>query len=274
MFIKPFKTIVVGVDFSEYSKLVVEQAQVLARRWKARVVLVHSANERLKAFRSIYLSNRKPPSTGSLKERVRSFYNLKKTPLKIIIGYDNPTRLISSVAKEVSQPLVMAGYTGHSQLAEMMFGSTAHNLVHDIKGPVWIHRGQKVIEPNRILVPHDLSRQAHRAINLCENLKLIQPLKYDVFFVRERPIPVLDYSLYVNMQKEMVKATQSKLTNLLAEYPRLEFHSTTGDVTEKIVEKTKDFDLILITHQKQRSFLSVSETSLLMKSSQAPLLII
>ena len=274
MFIKPFKTIVVGVDFSDYSKLVVEQAHVLADRWKARVILVHAANERLKIFRSVYLSNRKPPSTSSLKERVRSFYNLKKKPLKIVIGYENPARLIRSVAKEVSQPLVMAGYTGHSEITEMIFGSTAHNLIHDFNGPVWIHRGKKVIEPNRVLVPHDLSRQAHRAINLCENLKLIRPLKYDVFFVRQRPIPVLDYSLYVNIEREMVKDTQSKITNLLAEYPRLEFHSTAGDVTEKIVEKTKDFDLILLTHKKQRSFLSVSETSLLMSSSQVPLLII
>lgn len=274
MFLKPFKTLVVGVDFSDYSKIVVEQAFVLAKRWKTKIVLVHALTEPRSDFSSPIFMYAPTPSVKKMKESLKKFYGLNKSSVRLVVGYDTPARLIRSVAKDYPSSLIMAGYKGHTKLSEFLLGSTARNLSLGTAGPVWIHRGQKAIEPNRILVPHDLSRQAHRAINLCENLKMLHPLSYDVFFVRERPIPVLDYASYTRAEEYMVKEAQKRIVNLLSDYPKIVFHSTTGDVTEKIVEKTKEFDLILLSHRKHRGFLSSSETAELIGASQVPLLVI
>jgi len=271
---KPFKTLIVGVDFSDYSKTVVEQAFMLSKLWKAKVILVHALNEPVDYFASPLFSYHKPPTVKAIRDRIRIFYGVKDKAVKVVVAYDSPTNLIRSVAKNFSRRLILAGYKGQSVVTEMVFGSTARSLALGGTGPVWIHRGNKVIEPNRILVPHDLGREANRAIDLCESLKLMRPTTYDVFYVRERPLPVLDYSLYQSAEQQMVKQAQKGMTHLLMSYPKITFHSTTGNVTEKIVEKTKDFDLILLTHRKYRSFLSPSETSYLVKASNVPLLII
>lgn len=274
MFKRPFESIVVGIDFSPYSKLVVKQAIKLSLMWNAQVYLVHAFNEPTEYAPSLYITLRKPLNPTYYKNKILKYYNLKKFPVKLIVDYDMPTQLIRKTARSLKKPLIMAGYKGNAKVAEVIFGSTAHNLALGTKSPVWIHRGNKVIEPNRILIPHDLSKQSNRSIDLLKKLELMHPVRYQVCFVREKPLPVLDYELYKKMELKQVREVQKETKSLLAQYPGLSFLSTTGEVADKVVRKTRHFDLILIAHRHSAGFFSISETRRLISKSHVPLLIV
>lgn len=274
MFKRPFQTIVVGVDFSQYSKLVLEQAFRLAQFWNSQIVLVHALNEPLAYIPTPLLAYQSFPKVNTYKKRIKEFYNIKNKKIKIVVGYDTPTLLIRSVAKMYSQSLMMVGYMGHSTVTEFLFGSTARNLALGGPSAVWIHRGSKVVNPFRILVPIDLTRASNRAIDVCKDLNLVRPLTYQAYFVREKPLPILDYSLYIDMEQEQVKSVQKSFRKIFSLYPRLPFQSVTGEVTEKIVQKSKDFDLILMSHRRPYSMLRSSETARLMSAAKVPVLVV
>ncbi len=274
MFNQPFQTIVVGADFSEYSKLVVRQAQKLAEFWNAKLVIVHALNEPVGYAPNIYLTVRKSFGPQFYKERIKSFYKLKSIPFEMVVDFSSPAKLMRLAAKKCRKPLMMAGYKGHSLLTEFLFGSTARNLALNSRTPVWIHRGDQVILPNRVLIPHDLSVQSNRGIDLFRKLNLMKTATYQVCFVREKPFPVLDYTLYKKIEADQVREVQKRIRRLLAKYPRLPFYSTTGELTEKLVQRTKQFDLVLIPHRKAKDFYSQSETLQLMRKSQVPLIVV
>lgn len=272
MFVKPFDTIVVGVDFSAYSKIVAKQAILLARLWKARLVFVHALNEPFEYAPTLYVPFEKPLSPSFYKNKIKQFYNLDGLTAQVIVEYRTPAKLIRTVASQSSRPLIVIGYKGASAIQEFLFGSTAQNLALHTKPPVWVHRGQKAVIPRRVLIPHDLSKAANRSLDTLKKLGLIAPKSYEVFYVREKPFPVLDYQFYKKIEHAQVVEVHRRIKNLLKNYPRLSFHATTGGVTEKIVQKTSQFDLILLTHYHPKSFLSPSETEKLMKKSKVPIM--
>ncbi len=273
MFTQVFETIIVGVDFSPYSKIVVKQAIKLSQLWKAKLAFVHAYNEPFEFAPSLYVPLRKPLSAASYVDRIKKTYGLNNLQADFFADHWTPGRLIRAKAKKYRRPLIMVGYKAHGTLMEAFFGSTAQNLALKSKTPVWIQRGKKIIDPSRILIPHDLSKESNRSINFIKKLKMVSPLSYLVFFVRGRPFPVLDYQIYKKMDHENVVRAHKRIKLLLAKYPKLPFVSSTGDVTEKIVRKTKDFDLIVMSHHPV-AFYSASETRHLIKNSKVPILVL
>ena len=104
-------------------------------------------------------------------------------------------------------------------------------------------------------------------------MSLVQPLNYEVYFVREKPFPVLDYELYKLTERRQVVKTQVKIKSLLAKYPRLPLVTTSGDVTDKIVKRTNKFDLLMMAHHNPMGLVYRSETVDLMKKVKTPMLI-
>jgi hypothetical protein len=166
------------------------------------------------------------------------------------------------------------GYKGHSRVTEFFFGSTARHLALHAKNPIWIHRGDQAIIPKRILIAHDLSNEAHRGIDIFKKMNLLKIMTYQVCFVREKPFPVLDYPLYKSVEEAQLIQEQRQIRSLLAKYPRLEFQATTGEVTERLVQKTRQFDLILVSRHTNKEFYSSSEVLQLMRKSEKPVLIV
>lgn len=274
MFLNPFDAIVVGVDFSDYSKTVVKQAIVLSELWKTKLIFVHAFNEPIDAAPTLYVSIRKNLGPHYYRDHIKTFYGLKNRRFESVVDFSTPTRLISATAKKFKRSLIIVGYKGSSRLAEILFGSTARHLVSKVRTPIWVHRGNEVINPKRVLIAHDLSKESNRGVDIFKQLNLVQRLDYQVYFVREKPFPVLDYTLYKSIEREQLLYDQKKIRSLLAKYPRLHFQTTTGEATEKIVEKTRKFDLVLISHRKNKEFYSSSETLQLMRKSEKPLLVV
>lgn len=273
MFQDAFKTIVVGVDFSPYSKLVVKQAKLLSQLWNTKLVLVHAIHDPVEYSPSLYMSFPNLISEKSYEERIKKMYEIRNSLVKIIAKRGTPASLLQETARKFPKSLIVAGHKGQSKIADFFFGSTAQILALKSKIPVWIHRGNKVIKPAKVLVPHDLSLQSNHAIDIVKKLSLATPLTYEVFHVREKVFPVLDYKTYLSLNQRLIKKTQTKISNLLKSYPQLPFMATDGEVTEKLVKRTKKFDLLIMAHHNPTGLFSKSETANLMKQVKTPIIV-
>lgn len=274
MFQEAFKTVVAGVDFSPYSKLVVKQAKLLCELWKTKLVLVHAIHDPVEYSPSLYMSFPNLISEKSYEERIKKVYEIKDPSVKIVARRGTPASLIQQTAGNYPRSLIIAGHKGQSKIADFFFGSTAQVLALKSKIPVWIHRGSKLVKPKKILIPHDLSRQANHSIDIVKKMHLASPASYEVFFVREKVFPVLDYKTYLDLNRRMIKKTQTKIRNLLKEYPTLPFVATNGEVSDEIVKRTKKFDLLVMAHHNPTGLFSKSETADLMKKVKTPVIVV
>lgn len=273
MFQEAFKTIVVGVDFSPYSKIVVQQAKLLCRLWGTKLVLVHAIHDPVEYSPSLYMSFPNLISEKSYEERMKKFYTIKSSSAKIIAKRGTPAALILQIANKSPKALIMAGHKGQSKIADFFFGSTAQMLALKSKIPIWIHRGSKVIKPVKILIPHDLSKESNHSIDIVRKLALASPLSYEVFFVKQKAFPVLDYKTYLSIDYRLMKENQRKIGNILKSYPKLPFVAADGDVSEKIVRRTSKYDLLVMAHHNPTGIFSKSETVDLLKKVKTPMIV-
>lgn len=273
MFQQAFKTIVVGVDFSPYSKIVVNQAKLLAKLWRTKLVLVHAIHDPVEYSPSLYMTFPNVISEKSYEERIKKFY-ATSTAMKVIARRGTPAALIVETAEKFPKPLIMAGHKGQSKMADFFFGSTAQILALKSKIPVWIQRGDKVIKPNRILIPHDLSSQANHSIDVVKKLALASPISYEVYFVNEKPFPVLDYKTYLTLERRKLQENTKRIGDMLKSYPNLPFVAVNGDVSEKVVKRTGKFDLMVLAHHNRPRFFTKSETAELLKKVKTPVIVV
>lgn len=274
MFVSPIENIIVGVDFSSYSKIIVRQAKKLATLWKAQLIVVHAIHDPLIYSPILFVPVPAPLSETQYKRRIMKEYNLNSTHVKVIALHGDPTDLLNKMAVQFRYSMIVIGYKGHNKISEFLFGGTAQSLIQKAKVPLWVHRGQDVIKPEKILIPHDLSKESNRSIDLFKKLSLKSPFNYEVMFVRERPFPVLDYKSFQATEKRQLKEEQTKIQYLLAKYPRLPFFTTTGNVTEKIVKRTNQFDMIIMAHHNPDGLFARNESIRLLQKTKKPLLIV
>ncbi|MFZ3230700.1 MAG: universal stress protein [Pseudobdellovibrio sp.] len=269
-----FKTIIVGVDFSDYSKIVVKQAQLLGQLWNAKLVLVHAIQDPIEYAPSIY--NLSYPNLSSPKTyliRMSKKYEIEKKSATLIALYGSAVPLLLQTAKKYPEPLIMIGHRGQNKISTFMFGSTAQELIKKSKKSLWIHRGSKVVHPQKILIPHDLSIESNRSIDVVRKLSFENPSSYEVFFVKEKEFPVLNYKDYPLVEGAFLKNAQAKIKNIFKEYPEVSFVTAKGNVTNKIVKHTKKFDLLVMTHHSPTGLFSKSETIELLKDIKTPMLV-
>lgn len=274
MFKKAFNAIIVGIDFSEYSKIVVLEAKLLSQLWNTKLIFVHAIHDPVVYSPSLYMSFPNIVSEESYVERIKRIYGIDDSKIKIIAKRGTPTSLLQEVANKFSQPLIMVGHRGHHKIADFFFGSTAQSLALKSKTPVWIHRGSKIIKPDRVLIPHDLSNKSNHSIDIIKKLSLAYPMNYEVYHVQEKAFPVLDFETYKKIKTRLNKRNKTMIENLLRNYPQLSIISEEGEVTPRIVKRTKNFDLLVMAHHNPTGLFSKSETADLLRQVKTPLLVV
>jgi nucleotide-binding universal stress UspA family protein len=273
MFQQAFKSIIVGVDFSDYSKLVVKQAMYLSKLWETKLILVHAISDPVEYAPSIYISFPNILDSKYYKSRIIKTYGVKSANVEIYAERDIPSELLQKIAEKYPQSMLMVGYTGMSDLSRFFFGSTAQNVALKAKNPVWIQRGQKVIKPDKILIAHDLTAKSNRSLDIIKKLALTEPLSAEIFHVQDKVFPILDYKQYIKMQKQLLMSTGQKISDVLKNFREIPLSIRQGGVTDKILRRTNKFDLLVITHHNPTGLFSKSETADLLKKIRKPILI-
>jgi universal stress protein A len=150
---KKIKRILVPTDFSELSIAAVEYAKTFARRFRARVYLVHVVesvpilySENLTVPFDILSHDARKSATKKLKELAKRKF--KATPrLKLLVREGHlPSELIMVVQDEQIDLIVMATH-GRTGLPHTLIGSVAEDIVRHSPVPVLTVRPEPMRQP-------------------------------------------------------------------------------------------------------------------------------
>ncbi|MCE3267403.1 MAG: UspA domain protein [Solirubrobacterales bacterium] len=131
-----FRTIVLALDGSDGSRRAIPIATELAKRDKARVVLVHVAE------RVPQPGTTSPPGEGEmLAELEKQAQELSEeridTEVKSAsIGFGGPAVPIAEIANQEDADLIVVGTRGHGAVAGVLVGSVTQRLLHIAHRPV------------------------------------------------------------------------------------------------------------------------------------------
>jgi len=147
------KTIVVPVDFSEYSRNALKEAVNFANIYNATLHIVHIVEKF--DYPSIYKSNEKKPElwnedvkkkTYSEIERLVQEFGGDKSKTKIHIEKGQPVRDIIRYCKDVNADLVVIATHGLRGIEYLLMGSVSEKVVRYSECPVLTIKNKNVVD--------------------------------------------------------------------------------------------------------------------------------
>ena len=237
------KSIVVGVDFSGYSKVVVAQARILAKALKASLTLVFCDDDL--ALHELALPRHRRELLNVYESQIRSFYRVTDRE-RVKVEFGRPEQRVVSVAKSLPHPLIFVGYQSGHQVAHFFLGSVAEKVVANAGVPVWIQRGKRVALPKKFLVPCDLSKRTEQTILEARRLAKSLGGRVEMYHILLEAVPVLDYPAWVQLSNAMRTADDRRVEVFRKRYPELKAVRAQGSVADRIRELAKKADLIVM----------------------------
>jgi nucleotide-binding universal stress UspA family protein len=144
---KKISKIMVAVDFSRYSKKVLEYAGVIAERMKSELVIVNVINNRdIEALQRAAQINRKFSLEAWVKTQKEERFELvqqliQKTslghlPIRILFRTGVPFKELMKAVEEERPDLLAIGPKGRTDLPDVRLGSTAEKAFRGCPVPV------------------------------------------------------------------------------------------------------------------------------------------
>lgn len=272
--------IVVGVDFSKYSRVVFKQAQSLAKKFGAKLHAVYVFEDPvILANQNLYLNAYRyaPPLPEEMIKSIEKFYHIEASTSLFIAAREGVVyKNILQVAKSLKNPLIVVGSVGHGAFSRFLLGSQAELISLKSSYPVWVHRGSQIRSFKSVLIPIDFSAATQNVVGLFKNNSLKLKLNVDCLHIQSETYPFLDYDMYVSFKNEM----NNKLKKLTAKFqklnPQLRLKFKTGDAAEEIVRIGKKYDVIVMNpHNRSGLFKSFGKvTAKVIRLADVPVLII
>ncbi len=136
-----FKKILVATDGSSYALKGARMAAQLAKRWRARVLLVTVAN-----LPAMYKSDLKPDfinilledSQRALSDTERIFAEKKVKCEKKLFREGKPSEVICRLAEEEGCDLIVLGTLGLHSPHTYALGSQTYKIIHEAPCSVWV----------------------------------------------------------------------------------------------------------------------------------------
>ena len=156
----PVTSYVVGLDGSEHAKAALEWA-----RGRGRAPTRRSSSPTRGRSRSSRATKRSPRSTPSTSSGSPASSSTRRSSSsgdpritgRLVTGH--PGRSLVDLAEEVGQPVTIVVGHGGSSKASLLFGSTAHYVIHHTRRPVVVVRGNARLPVRRVVVGVDEGRR-------------------------------------------------------------------------------------------------------------------
>jgi nucleotide-binding universal stress UspA family protein len=221
----PYRTVLVGTDFSNLAKQVVAAAARLARRLETRAEIAHALTAALygPVVEALDVPAIKEAMETSAKQeleriRVSEFANVESRTT--VVSGSNAAMSIVDLARERDADLCVVGTHGSSRLERMLIGSVAEKIVRHAPCDVLtipIDVNDRSPLAARILVATDFSETAERAIEVAAELAPIFDADVHVVHVINPAVPILrPHSLSLETTSE-TRARKSKMLASLVE---------------------------------------------------------
>lgn len=267
------KTILVAVDFSDYSKVIAKQARLLAQALDCNLVFVYVFPETATVAQALDVG--RFSSTDAYETALKKFYSLNQDE-KILIRLGRPHQEVIRAARSLSRPLIVAGYRGQNAVARLFLGSTAEKLVLQSPFPVWIHKGQRANLPKKILVPSDLSTTSIQLIEKIAPIRNSLSASQEIYHVMREPVPTLNYEAYSSILSAAIDTDQKLLKKFERKYTGLKSDRSLGPPGYKIAERSKKFDLTVVSPNTKanRPPMARGVLEVLLRTSETPVLVV
>ena len=137
--------IIVAVDGSRHSLRAVEWCAEYAESLDAEVIAVHtietpiySAGAGFAPLPIVYTPEHEEELKGVLTEHWCAALTQANVPFKAVLHVGYPSNVVCEIANAQDADLVVVGRRGRGGFAELMLGSTSHQLAHHLGRPLVI----------------------------------------------------------------------------------------------------------------------------------------
>ena len=252
-----FSTIVVGVDFSDYSRIVVKQAAMLARQWKLPLVLIHASQDWMSVGTGelmYYGGMTREEEKGQLQKELRRFYRAvlnrvsRELSIEWVVKLGRVAETLVAVAESYQGPLLMVGSLGKSGISESLLGSHSKRVALLASCPVWVHRGTRALMPQEWLVPVDLSSEVLPVAQWVGRLTQTGDVHAHLLYVRPEISPFLDYKAYQTVYDQTARKIHAAEESFQNEVPE----TKEGDPAEEILAAARAADLVVMRPHHRR----------------------
>lgn len=266
------KNLVVGVDLSSYSKVVVREAKALGKKMGIRPVYVY-VFENTSIFDSKFDFRQKQISKYYTREMK---IKLGLNEDEVVVRFGRPSYQIIAEAKSRPHSMILVGHRGQSPLGRIFIGSTAEDIALSSPVPVWVHRGEKVVMPKKVLIPVDFSLRSGRAISKMSTLNKSFNSSVELFHVMQQPVPILDYAAYSLYYNEMKKIDDAGVKKLKNQNPKMKTKTAIGNIIYEITERSKDFNVVALSprNESKKAPFFGGVTAKLIRNSDKPVLVL
>lgn len=266
------KTLIVGVDLSKYSKIVVKEAKLMAKKMRIPLIYVYVFQD-IFVYQDTFVAARENIAED-FEKQVREKYHLHKDD-QVLIKFGRPYDEIISAAKKFKQPMIIVGHRGQSPITRFFIGSTAERLALLSPIPVWIHRGEKTHLPKRVLVPCDLSKKSEHTVKSVATLKEEFGSEIELYHVTEEPVGLLEYQLWSNIYEDFRASENKKFTTFQKKHLPYKTTRGSGNIVKEIQARAKKFDVVAISPRANKTIPFFGNvTAKIVRSGQYPVLVI
>jgi nucleotide-binding universal stress UspA family protein len=137
-----YDTILLTLDVSPADRPIIEHIKQLAGILHSRVILLHVATGPAAQFHGQNAGGKEIEESRAYLEQVQGEFEAAHIPVAAELGYGEPVREIVRCAGEKACDLVAMGTHGHKLVADLVLGTTASRVQHNISVPVLLLRAR------------------------------------------------------------------------------------------------------------------------------------
>ncbi|WP_157560527.1 universal stress protein [Hydrogenivirga sp. 128-5-R1-1] len=223
--------ILVPVDFSDITNVVLRVVKRIAEAHGGEVVLFHAVSPAVyipypesltvdvidvRILQEIEESKKK-----EAEEKLKGFTDfLKPVPSMVIVDIGDPRDLILEAEEKESPDLLVIGSHKKGLVEKILIGSTAEKVVKHSKKPVLVIKGSEPTFSKKVLIAYDFSKTAEKTVDFA--LKFLKPfkLKVEILHIDEPiDIPVVEkigealYEKYRSEKRNYVEKLKERFSS-------------------------------------------------------------
>jgi nucleotide-binding universal stress UspA family protein len=137
-----YKTILVTLDSTPTDRAIIEHIKLLAKFAGSRVVLLHVADGWAARTYGPDAVSQEITEDKAYLQSVREELQSKDIPVDTEMAYGDPAREITKWVEQKHCDLVAMSTHGHRFLADLLLGTTASRVQHNVRVPVLLLRAK------------------------------------------------------------------------------------------------------------------------------------